>query len=167
MVILLHPVLKEGEAVRQDQVAYPQRAPENVLANSSGRPPPDPGGGRIRRGRGALREEEAMEVSNDGPPPPDNPPQHFLDLSNVGTQIAAAGALFTGAILSGAQSVIVPALEAQGAQIANHMVEAIAQRAAQFIPQYEAVAAMEGVEIAAEGAAAVGVAGSQQPPSSQ
>ena len=71
-----------------------------------------------------------MEVSNDGPAPADNPSQQFLDLSNADQQIASFGAAITGAFVQGFQDRIIPAIQNQGANLANHMAEGVVQRGA-------------------------------------
>jgi hypothetical protein len=85
-------------------------------------------------------------------------PQHYLDLSHIGQQLQAHAALTASALIQGFQNQIIPAIQQQGANLADHVANMAGQRVQQALAAEgwgaaaEAVA-IKGVELAGEGAA--------------
>ena len=95
----------------------------------------------------------AATGSDQGPGDDAEMPQHYLDLSHIGQQLQAHAALTAGALIQGFQNQIIPAIQQQGANFADHVANMAGQRVQQALAAEgwgaaaEAVA-MEGVELA-------------------
>ena len=146
--------------------------PTNMQSGGGGYPPAPPGAGaivrRTRRRESDETEDVAAGGSDQGPPPGGDvemaeQPQHFLDLSHVGQQMQAHAALTAGALIQGFQNQLIPAIQQQGRNLADHVVNMAGQRVQQalqaegWLGAAEAVA-MEGVEAAGAGAAIAALA---------